>query len=538
MSRRKNATTDGRTGPEEAKRQTRAKAPAKPRAPRKPRAKKVVEPGVQLELPVKAEAKPRKPRAPRKKSGVSVEPAPAVVARSSRFPLDPGRQRVLYLSGSIAAILFLVGMLLGFSVDYPYYDQWDFVPFLEKAHTGQLTWGDFWAQHNEHRLVFPRLVLLALALWSRWDIHWEMGASLFFAVLTWAVICAQAKSGGRRVHEGPNTAVLLMFTLLVFSMSQWQNWFLGWQVQEFMNVLAAVLTFVALSWGGLGGLVLAGVCAVVASFSFANGVLAWPVGLVMLLLQYRERGRWARFELIGWIVAGVVVTGAYLRGYETPAYHPGLSSALGQPLECVLYVLAYLGQPVWNFDPFISLLLGGGGVLLWLTSTTQLLACGVPRRHLLPWFGMALYAVATAAMTALGRVDSGLDQAMSSRYVTMANLLWVAVAVQSYWAGRVSDGPLLRRALPYKVGVLCALLVVASLAGAYRWAGRCQAYRGLRVDVLQGFDEERLRTIYPPNPQVIVERREVLRRLGLGIFPETQRPLPPVPVVPEAPPSV
>jgi hypothetical protein len=453
---------------------------------------------------------------------------PNAKAKANAAPRDwrlsPEGKRILCLSGGTASMLFLLGMFIFYSVDYPYYDQWDFVPFLEKAYSHQLTWQDFWAQHNEHRLVFPRLLMLVLARFSHWNIYLELGANLLVAGLTWLVLCAQAKTSGRKIHEGTHVAVYLMLTLIVFSLSQWQNWFLGWQLQEFMNVLAVVLALVALTWKGLPGLGvgLAACFGVVASGSFANGILIWPIGLFLLLLQRKGRGKYFRYELLGWTAVGVAVTVAYLQDYTTPSYHPPLASALAQPLHCALYILAYLGQPVWNLDPIISIVMGLVGVLLWSTSLVQLLLSRIPVAVLAPWMGMALYAIATACMTALGRVDNGLDQAMSSRYVTMANLLWIPVAIQFYWVARINDGPLVRRSLSIKICVLCALLVTASLTGAYRWAERHHAYSALRDEVIQGYDLEGLRTIYPPDPAVILERRAILERLGLSVFREVR----------------
>ncbi len=502
-----------------------AAKPAPKARPRKLAPEQVALPNLEAAPPA---PRPRAPRKPRSASPAKSKSQATTVAVNRFSALEPERRRILCLSGGTASILFLLGMFLFYSIDYPYYDQWDFVPFLEKAYAHQLSWGDFWAQHNEHRLVFPRLLMLVLARLSHWNIYLELGANVVLAGLTWLVLCAQAKSNGRQVFEGTSVTIYLMFTLIVFSLSQWQNWFLGWQLQEFMNVLAVVLSLIALTWRGLPGfgVGVAGCFGIVATGSFANGILIWPIGLLLLLLQRAERGKYFRYELLGWTAIGIAVTWAYLRDYTTPSYHPPLSSALAQPLHCALYVLAYLGQPVWNLDPVISIVMGLIALLLWSTSLAQLFLSRVSLRVLGPWIGMALYAIGTACITALGRVDNGLDQAMSSRYVTMANLLWIPVAIQFYWVARLNEGPIVRRTLAVKVSVLCALLVTASLTGAYRWAERHHAYSGLRNQVLQGYDLESLRTIYPPDPAAVIERRIALHRLGLTVYRGRGLPLP------------
>lgn len=67
---------------------------------------------------------------------------------------------------SLAMILFGVKLLVigTYGNATPYWDQWDsearllYAAFLE----GQLGWGDLFAAHNEHRILFPRLLALGL----------------------------------------------------------------------------------------------------------------------------------------------------------------------------------------------------------------------------------------------------------------------------------------------------------------------------------------------------------------------------------------
>ncbi|HEX6812068.1 MAG TPA: hypothetical protein VF384_10635 [Planctomycetota bacterium] len=47
----------------------------------------------------------------------------------------------------------------------PWCDYWDFVCLLPHYLSPDFRLTDLWAQHNEHRILFPRLVFLADALW-------------------------------------------------------------------------------------------------------------------------------------------------------------------------------------------------------------------------------------------------------------------------------------------------------------------------------------------------------------------------------------
>ena len=454
------------------------------------------------------------------------------------MPLGLSLQSVVCYGGALIALLFLVAMYSRYALDFPYADQWDFVPFLEKASAGQLGWRDFWAQHNEHRLVFPRLLMLALALPSHWNVYWELAANVVLALATWVALCLLARNSGRALHQGSNKPLYLIFALLVFSLSQWGNWFLGWQLQEFMNVLAAVLALAALTWKRVpgAGLLAAAGFGIIATYSFANGLLVWPIGLFLLWLQRAERGARFRLHAALWCAMAAAVLLSYFAGYESQPHHTPLLSALRQPFHCAFYVLGYLGQPAGRAADFISIvieilglgtgpgaqvfciLMGFLGLLFWGVTLAQLRFSGAPTRPLHFWTALALYAFGTATLTALGRVEEGVGQAISSRYVTMANLLWFAVAAQAYWAAQVVEGQLTRRALPIKLGVLCAALVLASLTGAYRWSERYHAYAALRDDLIHGQDPEKLRPLYPPAPERIIERRTVLEAHGWSVF--------------------
>ena len=46
--------------------------------------------------------------------------------------------------------------------------------FSKKWQRGSLGLGDFYAQHNEHRIFFPRLIFFALARLTHWDIRAEL----------------------------------------------------------------------------------------------------------------------------------------------------------------------------------------------------------------------------------------------------------------------------------------------------------------------------------------------------------------------------
>ena len=69
-------------------------------------------------------------------------------------------------------------MAARFSVDVPFWDQWELVPRLQHLYAGTITLDDLWQQHNEHRKVFPILWMLVLAGLSDWNVHLEIATNV------------------------------------------------------------------------------------------------------------------------------------------------------------------------------------------------------------------------------------------------------------------------------------------------------------------------------------------------------------------------
>ncbi len=424
---------------------------------------------------------------------------------------------------AVLPLVYLVAVVVRYRLDFPFLDQWEFVPLLEKMYVGQVTFGDLWAQHNEHRLIFPRLVMLGLARYSDWNIGWELVTNVVLGTGLFAALAWQVKRTEKATDKLRVTVLMPLLSLLVFSMGQWENWTLGWQLQEWMNVLAVVTGFVLLGHADTGrtSLAMSLLLGVVATYSFANGMLYWPVGLVVLGMVHGTawRARWGRFA--AWIAVSVLVVASYLYDYHTPPYHPSVWLVFQHPVAYSLYVLKFLGNPLANFSEMGAALAGFVGLAVLCAATWRLVRAGTVRVPVLaPYAGFALYAMGSAMITGVGRVGFGSSQAMSPRYITLANLLWVAVFVLvALWLRERSSDRMTARVLACGTALLLAF---CSLYGTYRWTERYNYRIAVRETLLHGDDMEMLRRIHP-EPEKISARRDVLRRLGLSIFRDAEQ---------------
>ena len=313
-----------------------------------------------------------------------------------------------------------VNFIARFGIDVPYWDQWDFVPFLDRAARGSLTLSELASQHNEHRILFPRLIMLGLARLTRWDVRAEMWAGWSMVLVTLGVLLLELRRRDR--PAGLTAWALVSAAWLLFSLRQWENWLFGWQLQIFLAVLGAAVALWALLVPSPARIAAAVAAAGVCSYSFASGLGVWPAGAVVLLLTPLPRRR--RMTLVAaWGVVACLVLALYLRGFEPIGSHPRLGVALEHPLGTLGCLLTALGASLAQSLP-LALIVGAALLLVVVASLVPLASRpdGLARARY--GLGLVAFSVAAAGLIAVGRVGleppDWLGPAMPSRYTTLS----------------------------------------------------------------------------------------------------------------------
>jgi hypothetical protein len=339
------------------------------------------------------------------------------------------------LLGGILTIAVTLYMVVTSYSSLPFWDGWEVFQFA--ANGGDLlspAW--LWRLHNEHRMVIPKLFLAAdMRLFQARQVF--LLASIFgiqlmhLALLSWSM----------RVLGGWRGALLRSGTGLaafcLFCPSQYENFVWSFQVDFVLPQLLATLSFVglALYWveseaqpeirPSSKSLLISILASLGATFSLASGNLLWPL-LVAAALYLRLRVR----AILSFAGVGAVSISAYLYHYVAPEAHANPAASLGSPLKVLKYCSTYLIN-VW---PIYST---GQSIALWLAMATLLLPVLPCIRKFRPFAIQLvltmLYCVATALITAAGRVSFGISQAASSRYQTVALLFWCSLGLA--WLG-------------------------------------------------------------------------------------------------------
>ena len=459
-----------------------------------------------------------------------LEPVLGAVRRGANgelhaLPPDIGSHAVL-IAGALACLaplISLVRLLRSYAVNVPYSDQWELVPLIEEMLSGRLELHDLYAQHGEHRMVVPRLVMLAAARITRWDIRAELFIDLVLAI---GIFCLLAMLMVRSLRGLGSWMVVpgAALSLMLFSPVQWEDWFWGWQISWYLPLLAFLVAGAALTlWPddrpAWPALLMAVFAAVAGQYSLMSGTLIWVVCLPLLLIRSQFRRYWWV-----WVGAAGASTVGYLYGYSSPPYMEdfkvSVAEIAGSPMLALRYVLYYLGRPILDDEP--SYVAGAFFAIVFTAAAGYLL---IRRRDRLPaaavWLAIGSHALLSAIFTMKNRMGLGLEYAGSSRYTTIGILFMVSTAVLVSLA-LVPD----RGASRGRIGALTIVWVTlgvlfladysSEVDSLRRWHAHREAIKACLVNAVAPSDP--CLPIAYPHPDVVFERVQYLKSIGWAGF--------------------
>ncbi len=365
--------------------------------------------------------------------------------------------------------LLLAVLIVQSWVNVPVWDDWDMPGLLFREYfvEGRFSWRQLFAQHNESRMVVPKLLMWVSALFTGWDTRVPMALSwacavLIFIQLVWLLRkTVRAAAASRWCFAAALSAVL-------FSTNQWENWLMSVQLVVFLPPLCLTSCLVvqrgALSYRTK--VILCALLSLISTFSNSNGMLCWILGAPLPWLSHPEADRkltksaapktaslkWMAIYVFSLIATAVV----YFWDYTPPAGHPSLSFALEHPLAVAQYFIVWLGNPFCrgtNLDPLQAafalglLVIAALAFLLFLAwQRRQWLLSGPGWIQLHPWTMLTLYGLVSGLVAAFGRVGFGIEQAISVRYIGFSSYVYLGlIGLTACLGSPAEDAPPPRR---------------------------------------------------------------------------------------------
>jgi hypothetical protein len=372
--------------------------------------------------------------------------------------------RSAFYFSTVAVVAFTAWQVVQSCVNVPFWDDFDaYLYYLIRIQDAP----DFWSRlaitsefNNEHVTFTSRF-----AVW--------MGSEIFggidFRVLglvSAAMLLPIAAMLTLNLRDRDDRAPAIFFAgVFLFNLQHYENLFWGGSsVDHFGVVLFSVGSLWFLHRPGAWSFAASVLCACLATFTLAHGMLVFPVGLVVLVVAKRWR------EAAIWTAICLVAAGGWIGAYEMRPGHRVFHPSIYGAWELLRYWLGMLGAPV-SFGVRSAAPWLGVGVVALVVAAWRL---GALRRH--PFHASVLLFVAGAtAMIAIGRVGLlGPTQYMGSRYRILA---CIAVATLGWmlWreVGRFRGG----RTAQLVVAALCVAFAIEK-ASSNAWRG--PAYRDRR----------------------------------------------------------
>jgi hypothetical protein len=339
----------------------------------------------------------------------------------------------LIAGASVATIglnCFTVSQILRGHTRVPWLDEWalihEYILYKHGAGLFPILWSSYWG----HRLVIPRLIFFA-------NLQWASGASL-----TWLTLATQSIHAGLLcalswVLVGRRSRMLFAASVtvilnLMLSPLQMQNFV--WSIQFMFPLVyaASSAAFLCLALHRESGrksfLFLCVAAAGVASYTMPNGLLVWPALAGQAIYLKMNRRVTIAIGLVG---AGVIAT--YSWSYKAPALGLGLWGMLRHPIDAVMLVGLLLGGALDS----ISLRVGIAVTLLALAGALYAGAKALRDRTSQPaWLSAIASIIVFLFLSAVSVVAGRLtpqwlanDTAVPSRYYTLINTFWAALAI-------------------------------------------------------------------------------------------------------------
>ena len=244
----------------------------------------------------------------------------------------------------------------------------------------------------------------------------------------------------------------------MLSFVQAQNSLWGFQMAWYLVMLAFAVALILLDGQELGPWLLVGAigAAIVGSYSSFQGLLIWPVGLVLLYCRHRSPR-----SLLIWIGAAVASIALFFVHYNSALGGGDQGYAFSHPSTTVRFFFTLVGETVGQQFPY-----GGQnaavlvlGVVIVAVAVWVVIAYGFRQTEDGTPVGVALilFGFSFAVLTTIGRVSFTVWAASGSRYTTFDLLIPAGCYLALLERAPRSAG---RRILQGATAAIIALLVV------------------------------------------------------------------------------
>lgn len=337
------------------------------------------------------------------------------------------------LAAVILPIILLAIYVISYHIDFFVWDELALVPLFEKLSTNSVTINDWLKPHNDHQILFPKLLMVGLLYLFDFQILPILLTTIIFAaigyLLIWKVL----------IREGNQTALtiisVILSSFLFFSLLQWENFLRFWQIVLIMCIVFFICStyFLFAKKSSITNTMLALIFAAISTFSFGNGIIGLFSNGILLYFDTSEKDE-KKKKVVTYYLGLVIISIVFFSTFSGGGGNQSLiQTILPNLIKVPVFFLFFIGQiivyPFFANKILAAMSLGAGvvGVLIFLFNTVKLFVNRrtVGRGHIF-LFALSLWVVLSAGVISLGRVGFGLETSVSSRYASFSALFWVS----------------------------------------------------------------------------------------------------------------
>jgi hypothetical protein len=260
---------------------------------------------------------------------------------------------------------WLVAPLFGRNI--PVSEDWWLVAPLTDNEPNLAHW--LWAPNNEHRIPFPRLIMLGLLKLAGGD--WRSG--MFFNIILLGLLAAAFILAARKLRNGRSIFADTLFPIALLSLGNWENLYWSWQVTQVATIaLTCILLLLIVTINEKMqpvAMIAAGAVLILLPLSGATGLLWLPISLLFFTYygwhcrQEAPKGsrtrRAAEFLLLA-VVVSLLITSIYLVGLRQPEWmppNPGILPSLYAVMQFLALGIGPIARSAWFPAIAITLLI-------------------------------------------------------------------------------------------------------------------------------------------------------------------------------------
>ena len=437
---------------------------------------------------------------------------------------------VVAVAVSVATVASTLYIVFHDYVRLPHGDEWEMIAhWHEKWQDTDSSWWYLFDQHNEHRIALPRLIFFSDLKWFEGSGTFTLGClisiQLIHAIFLCALVC---KSLRFKLAASLITGGLIV--LLMFSALQIRNLVWGFQLQ-FVGVFAlSTLAFFSLlqhtptrthpnSRISELPFALGIMFSIGATFTMANGLLTWPIGLLIGAQQ-----RWPLRKFFFFLACGCITWLGYFHNFEFNPGHANPWKALESIWVLIQYVAIYIGHPISPFWQEYAMGIGMAGILITTVSVILFIFdkdnARFDSKASRTLLAVSIFILLTALITGLGRVNFGLEQAASSRYSTPAVIYWIS-SITILLTVQLKNSRT-KAALRHLSGFLIFSTIASAITYQFKVPEIAEHLARTRMaaasSLLTGvYDKSAIRHIHP-HPRRVMDKIGILQEERLSLF--------------------